>query len=355
MKSFSPHSPFVIPAQAGIQSGSNRSALDAWTPAFAGVTVFVASTLSTNLALVFAQDSYPTRSIRMVIPYPPGGGTDIVGRMVAQKLTETLGHTVVVDNRGGATGNIGTEIVARAAPDGYTLLMGNVAPNAINVSLFAKIPYDPVNDFEPVSLVALTPNILIVHPSLPVKTVKEFVALAKVKPGTLNYSSAGIGSSSHLAPELLAMMTGIQIVHVPYKGGGPGLVDLLSGQMQFMMTTTPAAMPHVKSGRVRALGVTSAHRSQSLPDLPTIAEAGVKGYEVSTWYGVLAPARTAKPIVSRLHGEIVKLLAVPDTNEKLLAQGFEPVGNTPDEFGAYIKSEIAKWAKVIKTARIKAE
>ena len=307
------------------------------------------------IAPALAQDAYPQKSIRMVVAYPPGGGTDIVGRMVAQKLSEAWGQTVVVDNRGGATGNIGTEIVARSPADGYTLLMGNVAPNAINVSLFAKIPYDPVNDFEPVSLVALTPNILLVHPALPVKTVKEFVALAKAKPGTLNYSSAGIGSSSHLAPELLAMMTGINIVHVPYKGGGPGLVDLLSGQMQFMMTTTPAAMPHVKSGKIRALGVTSAKRSQSLPEIPTIAEAGVKGYEVSTWYGVLAPAKTSKAIVTKLHGEIIRLIAVPDTKEKLLSQGFEPVGSTPEEFGAYIKSEIAKWAKVIKTAKIKAE
>jgi tripartite-type tricarboxylate transporter receptor subunit TctC len=291
----------------------------------------------------------------MIVGYPPGGGTDIVARMVAQKLSENFGHTVVVDNRGGATGNIGTEMAAKAAPDGYTILMGNVAPNAINVSLFVKLPYDPVKDFEPVTLVALTPNILIVHPSLPVKTVKEFIALAKAKPGTLNYSSAGIGSSSHLAPELLAILAGIDIVHVPYKGGGPGLVDVLSGQMQFMMTTMPAAMPHVKSGKVRALAVTSAHRSQSLPELPTIDEAGVKGYEVSTWYGVLAPAHTPKPIVMKLHDEIVKILGVAETRDKLLAQGFEPVGSTPDEFGAYIKSEIAKWGKVVKTAGIKAE
>ncbi len=345
---------FVTPAKAGVQQLQVRRCANHWIRAFAGMTVLFVPALSAS-ELALAQDAYPTRSIRMVVAYPPGGGTDIVGRMVAQKLSEVFGHTVVVDNRGGATGNIGTEMVARAAPDGYTLQMGNVAPNAINVSLFAKIPYDPVNDFEPVSLVALTPNILLVHPALPVKNVKEFVALAKAKPGTLNYSSAGIGSSSHLAPELLALMTGINIVHVPYKGGGPGLVDLLSGQMQFMMTTTPAAMPHVKTGKVRALGVTSAKRSQSLPDLPTIAEAGVKGYEVSTWYGVLAPAKTPKAIVTRLHGEIVKLIAVPDTREKLLVQGFEPVGSTPDEFGAYIKSEIAKWAKVIKTAKIKAE
>lgn len=306
-------------------------------------------------ATVLAQDAYPAKSIRIIVAYPPGGGTDIVGRMVAQKLTENLGHTVVVDNRGGATGNIGTEIAARAAPDGYTLLMGNVAPNAINVSLFAKIPYDPVKDFEPVSLVALTPNIVLVHPSLPVRTVKDLIALAKAKPGTLNYSSAGIGSSSHLAPELFAILTGIKMVHVPYKGGGPGLVDLLSGQMQLMMTTMPAAMPHVKSGKVRAIAVTSARRSPSLPELPTVAEAGVKGYEVSTWYGVLAPARTPKGIVTRLHGEIVKILAAAETRDKLLAQGFEPVGSTPDEFGVYIQSEIAKWGKVIKAAGIKAE
>ena len=314
------------------------------------------------VAVVFAggaeaQDSsigsgqaFPAKSIRIIV----GPGPDIIARLFGQKFAETWGHQTIVEQRPGGGGTIALEFVAKSPPDGYTLFLGSIS-NAISAALYPKLNFDIVRDFAPVTLLATTPGVLVVHPALPVKTVKEFVALAKAKPGTLNYSSAGIGSSSHLAPELLAMMTGINIVHVPYKGGGPGLVDLLSGQMQFMMTTTPAAMPHVKSGKVRALGVTSAKRSQSLPELPTIAEAGVKGYEVSTWYGVLAPAKTSKTIVTRLHGEIIKLIAVPDTKEKLLSQGFEPVGSTPDEFGAYIKSEIAKWAKVIKTAKIKAE
>ena len=302
---------------------------------------------------VFAQ-SYPARPIRMIVAYPPGGGTDIVGRMMGQKLGENLGQTVVVDNRGGATGNIGTEIAARATADGYTLLMGNVAPNAINVSLFKKLPFDPVKDFAPVSLVAVTPNILVVQPSSPVKTVKDLIALAKSKPGTLNFPSAGVGSSSHLAGEMLKSMAGIDMVHVPYKGGGPALVALLSGQVQLMFATLPAAMPHVKSGKLRPVAVTTSHRSQALPELPTIAESGVPGYEAATWYGLLAPAGTPKAIVDRLHAEIVKILAT-DTRQRLAAQGFEPAGTTPAEFAGYIKSEIVKWGKVIKDAGIRPE
>ncbi len=317
------------------------------------VRIFVAVALLAHTPLAQSED-YPTKSIRMIVGYPPGGGTDIVGRMVAQKLGEHFGQTVVIDNRGGATGNIGTELAARAAPDGYTLLMGNVAPNAINVSLFATLAFDPVKDFEPVSLVASTPNILVVHLSVPVKTVEDLIALAKANPGALNYPSAGIGSSSHLAGELLAILAGIDIVHVPYKGGGPALVDLLSGQMQIMFATMPAAMPHVKAGKVRPVAVTSAKRSQAMPELPSIGET-VKGYEASTWYGVLAPAHTATPIVARLHEGIVKVLSAQDMQGRLLAQGFEPVGSTPEEFGAYIKSEIVKWGKVIRTAGIKAE
>jgi tripartite-type tricarboxylate transporter receptor subunit TctC len=290
----------------------------------------------------------------MIVAYPPGGGTDIVGRLMAQKMTETMGQTFIVENRGGATGNIGTEAAARATPDGYTILMGNVAPNAINVSLFAKMPYDPVTDFEPVSLVAVTPNILVVHPALPVKTTKHLIALAKARPGTLNYPSAGIGSSSHLAGELLAILAHVDIVHVPYKGGGPALIDLLSGQMQIMFATMPAAMPHVKSGKVRPVAVTTIKRSQAMPELPTIGET-VKDYEASTWYGLLVPARTPKNIVTTLHGQIVKILSAREMKDKLIAQGFEPVGGTPEEFGAYIKSEIAKWGKVIRTAGIKPE
>ncbi len=301
----------------------------------------------------FAQ-SYPTKPIRMIVAYPPGGGTDIVGRMMAQKMSENFAQTVVIDNRGGAAGSIGSEIAAKSAPDGYTILMGNVAPNAINVSLYAKLGYDPVRDFEPVSLVASTPNILVVHPTLAVKTVSDLIALAKAKPGTLNYPSAGLGSSSHLAGELLDSIAGVKMVHIPYKGGGPALTDLLGGQMQLMFATMPAAMPHVRSGKLRAVAVTSAKRSQAMPELPTIGET-LKGYEASTWYGVLAPARTPRPIVTKLHGEIVKILGVAETRDKLLLQGFEPVGGTPAKFGAYIKSEIEKWGKVVKAAGIRAE
>ena len=290
----------------------------------------------------------------MIVAYPPGGGTDIVGRMVAQKLAENVGQTVVIDNRGGAAGNIGSEIAARSAPDGYTVLMGNVAPNAINVSLYAKLAYDPVRDFAPVSLVASTPNILVVQPSLAVKTVGDLVALAKAKPGTLNYPSAGLGSSSHLAGELFDSLAAVKMVHIPYKGGGPALTDLLGGQVQLMFATMPAAMPHVKSGKLRAIAVTSAKRSQAMPELPTIGET-LKGYEASTWYGLLTPAGTPRPVVMALHTEIVKILSVAETKGRLLAQGFEPVGGTPEEFGAYIKSEIAKWARVIKAAGIRAE
>ncbi|MFZ9151943.1 MAG: tripartite tricarboxylate transporter substrate binding protein [Burkholderiales bacterium] len=290
----------------------------------------------------------------MIVAYPPGGGTDQVGRVLADQLTVTLGQNVVVDNRGGATGNIGTELAARAVPDGYTLLMGNVAPNAVNVSLFKKLGFDPVKDFAPVSLVAVTPNILVAHPSMPVKTIKELIAYAKAKPGTLNFPSAGVGSSSHLAGEMLKSLAGISMVHIPFKGGGPALVAVIAGEVQIMFATMPAAMPHVKSGKVKPVAVTTAKRSQAMPELPTIAESGVKGYEASTWYGLLAPARTPPAIVTRLHAHTVKILAGP-TRQRLEAQGFEPEGGTPAEFAAYIKTEIVKWAKVIKDAGIPAE
>ena len=304
--------------------------------------------------VVHAADTYPARPIRMIVAYPPGGGTDQVGRVLADQLTVTLGQNVVVDNRGGATGNIGTELAARAVPDGYTLLMGNVAPNAVNVSLFKKLGFDPVKDFAPVSLVAVTPNILVAHPSMPVKTIKELIAYAKAKPGTLNFPSAGVGSSSHLAGEMLKSLAGISMVHIPFKGGGPALVAVIAGEVQIMFATMPAAMPHVKSGKVKPVAVTTAKRSQAMPELPTIAESGVKGYEASTWYGLLAPARTPPAIVTRLHADTVKILAGP-TRQRLEAQGFEPEGGTPAEFAAYIKTEIVKWAKVIKDAGIPAE
>lgn len=310
--------------------------------------------LCVTAGAVQAVDSYPQRPIRMIVAYPPGGGTDQVGRVMAEQLSQTLGQQVVVDNRGGATGNIGTELAARAVPDGHTLLMGNVAPNAVNVSLFKKLSFDPVKDFAPVSLVAITPNILVAHPSMPVKSIRDLVALAKAKPGALNFPSAGVGSSSHLAGELLKSLAGIDMVHVPFKGGGPALVATISGEVQIMFATLPAAMPHVKSGKVRPVAVTTVKRSQAMPELPTIAESGIKGYEAATWYGLLAPARTPKAVIDRLHGDTVKILAGP-ARQRLEAQGFEPDGGTPAAFAAYIKAEIAKWAKVIRDAGIPAE
>lgn len=303
---------------------------------------------------LLAQD-YPSKAIRMIVAYPPGGGTDTVGRLMAQSLAERLGQNVVVDNRGGATGNIGTELAAKSAPDGYTLLMGNVAPNAINVSLFDKLPFDPVKDFAPITLVAVTPNILVVHPSLPVKTVKDLIALAKSRPGALNYPSAGVGSSSHLAGALLDILAHTSMTHVPFKGGGPAMIATISGEVQLMFATMPAALPHVRTGKVRPVAVTTEKRSLAMPDLPTIAESGVKGYEAATWYGLLAPAATPRAVIDRVHGEAVKILAAPESRKRLTDLGFEPVGNTPAQFAAYIKSEIAKWGKVIRAGGIRAE
>ncbi len=319
-----------------------------------GLKVLKLFALAAFAATAHAQ-GYPAKPLRMIVAYPPGGGTDIVGRMVAQRLGETLGQSVVVENRGGASGNIGTEIAAHAAPDGYTILMGNVAPNAINVSLFKDLPFDPVADFAPVSLVASTPNILVVHPSVPARTVKEVIALARAKPGTLNFASAGVGSSSHLAGELFRILAGAEIVHVPYKGAGPAMVDVLSGQVQLYFATMPAAMPHVKSGKLVPIAVTSASRSQALPELPTVAESGVRGYEASTWYGLLAPARAPDAAVARLHEGVVRILGEHALRERLAEQGFEPVGDSPQEFAAYIKSEIAKWGKVVRDAGIRPE
>jgi len=262
---------------------------------------------------------------------------------------------VVVENRGGAGGNVGTEAAARAAPDGYTILMGNVAPNAINVSLYRNLPFDPVADFAPVSLVAATPNVLVVHPSTAARTVKELIALARARPGTLNFASAGNGSSSHLAGELFRVLAGAEIVHVPYKGAGPAMLDVLSGQVQLYFATLPAALPHVKSGKLAAVAVTSARRSPALADLPTVAESGIPGYEASTWYGVLAPARTPARAIERLHGDIVKILAQPEFRERLEAQGFDLVGSSPEEFRAAIRSEIVKWGKVVRDAGIRPE
>ncbi len=295
-----------------------------------------------------AQD-WPAKPIRFIAPNLPGGPTDILARLVGQKLAESLGQPVVIDNRAGAAGNIGTEAAAKSPPDGYTLVTGNNATFGANVSLYKRLGFDPVRDFTPVVLVATQPNILVVHPSLPVASVKELVALAKARPGQLNYSGSGMGAAAHLAAELFKSMTATSIVHIPYKSAAPALTDLIAGETQLMFATSLSVMPHIKANRVRALGVTTARRSRFLPDLPTIAEAGVPGFEASTWHGVLVPAGTPGAIVDRLSTEINRALQLADVRDRLAAMGAEVAGGTPKEFADHIQREIPKWAKLIKT------
>ena len=301
-----------------------------------------------------AQAQYPSKPVRLVLPFPPGGGTDTLGRVVGAKLAESLGQQVVIENRPGAGANIGAEVVAKSPPDGYTLLMGNIA-HAINVTLYSKLGYDLLKDLAPVSLLASTPNIVVVHPSVPAKSVKELMAVAKARPGQLDFASSGSGSSAHLAGELFSNMAGIKMTHVPYKGGGPAVIALLGGQVSVGFATTPSVIQHVKSGKLRGLAVTGARRSPSAPELPTVSESGLPGFEVVGWYGLLAPSGTSREIVSRLHAESVKLLKLPDVKDRLDATGFEPIGTTPDEFHAYLRSEVEKWAKVVKVAGIRAD
>jgi len=301
-----------------------------------------------------AQTQYPNKTVRMIIPFPPGGGTDTLGRIMALKLGEVLGQQVVVDNRPGGGTNIGAEIAAKAPPDGYTVLMGNVS-HAINVTLYSKLGYDLVKDFAPVSLLASTPNILVVHPSVPAKSVKELIAVAKARPGQLDFASSGSGSSAHLAGEMFSSMAGVKMSHIPYKGGGPAVIALVGGQCSVGFATTPSVITHVKSGRLRGLAVTSAQRSPSTPELPTVSEAGIAGYEAGTWYGFLVPAGTSKDIVARLHAESIKLLKLPDVRERIETAGFETIGNTPEQFGTYIRSEIEKWGKVVKASGARAD
>ena len=303
---------------------------------------------------VFAQ-SYPGKPIRLVITYPPGGNTDLVGRAVAQKLGEALAQQVVVDNRGGAGGILGTLITKQAAPDGYTIMLGTSAGMVINPLLSNQLSYDPVRDFAPVSIVVIVPQLLVTHPQLAAKNVRELVALAKAKPGYLNAGSSGVGTPNHLGTELLKWLAGVNIVHVPYKGGAPAITDLLGGQIQMAFSSIPAVLPHIKTGRLNALGVGSAKRSPALPHIPTIAEAGVPGYEYTTWYGIFAPARTPPPVIVRLNTEIVKALQTPDMNERFVSQGGDPAPSTPDELRRYMADESARWAKTIKAAGIRTE
>jgi tripartite-type tricarboxylate transporter receptor subunit TctC len=298
---------------------------------------------------------YPTKPLRMIIGFAPGGGTDIVGRILAQKLAEALGQPVVPDNRGGAAGQIGTDAVAKSPADGYTVLMGHIAALSILPSLVQKLPYDPVKDFAPISLVAIGPNLLVVHPSLPVKNVKDLVTLAKARPGQLQFASPGAGSVQHLAGELFKLNAKVEMLHVPYKGSGQSLVDLIAGHVHLNFDSVPPVLPHVKSGRLRAIAVTSEKRYALLPELPTVSESGLPGFDMSTWWGLLVPANggSSKHAVTRLHAETVKILRMPDVKEKMAAVGAETVGNSPEEFAAFIRSERTKYAKIVKDANIK--
>jgi tripartite-type tricarboxylate transporter receptor subunit TctC len=316
--------------------------------------IVLAGLLATLASGAWAQ-AYPTKPIRLVVPFPPGGATDILARAVAQKLTDKWGQPVVVDNRPGAGGNIGSELVAKAAPDGYTLEMGTVGTHAINASLYAKMPYDHVKDFAPVILVAGVPNVLEVNPSLPVNTVQELIAYAKANPGKLNFASSGNGTSIHLAGELFKVMAGVQMTHIPYKGSGPALQDLIGGQVQLMFDNLPPSLPQIKAGKLRALAVTSSTRSPALPDTPTIAESGLPGYEASSWFGVLAPAGTPPAIIAKLNAEIAAWLATPEAKEKMVALGANIGGGSPEDFAKHIAAETAKWQKVVKESGAKVD
>ncbi len=317
-----------------------------------GVHVF--AVLFASVVQPAVAQNYPTRVIRLVAPSAPGGTSDIVGRILAQKLSEQMGQQVIVENRAGAGGTIGYDYVAKGAPDGYLLLM---APASIvmNQSMYKKLPYNSLRDFAPISLLAAASNVLCVHPSLPATNVKALIALAKAKPGTLVAGSAGVGTSPHLSAELFKTMAGIDFVIVHYKGSGQGMMSLLSGENALQMPTLPTVMPHLKSARTRPLGVTTAKRAQMLPDVPTIAEAGLPGYEASNWFSLLAPAGTPQPVIDRLSQEVLRALRIPEVKERIIAEGADLIGSTPDELAAFMRSEADKWAKVIKAAGIKPE
>ncbi|MBI2226032.1 MAG: tripartite tricarboxylate transporter substrate binding protein [Betaproteobacteria bacterium] len=296
--------------------------------------------------------AYPTKPIRLIVPYPAGGGSDLLARPLAQSLTETFGQQVIVENRGGAGGNLGMELVAKSPPDGYTLVLGLTAQYAVNPSLYSNLPYDPVKDFAPVALLVRNPYVLSVHPSLPVRSAKELIALAKTRAGQLVYSSAGNGSGAHLCGEMMKTMAGISIVHVPYKGAAPAMTDLISGQVQYSFLAFRSSRPHIMSGRLRALAVSTANRSAALPDLPAVAET-LPGYDLPVWYGVAAPAGTPREIVARLNAEILRTLATPDSRKRMAMDAAEPIGGTPEQFGDYIRSEIVKYAKIVKESGAK--
>ena len=295
---------------------------------------------------------YPSKPVHLIVPFPPGGVTDLVGRIIAQRLSEGLGQQVIVENRGGGAGSIGAQMAARAAPDGYTLFMGT-ATHAINATLMPNVGYELTRDFAPITLVASVPLLLAAHPSVPANDVKSLVAFAKGKPGQLNFASGSTGSASHLAGEMLKMAAGLDMTHVPYKGGGPALQDLIAGHVSIMFENMPSILPHVQGGKLRGLAVTGAKRSPAMPELPTMIESGFPGFEAGSWYGLYAPAGTPPQVLQKLHAEMMKALRTPEMQKQLSAQGADPVGNSPQEFAAFMRDEIAKWAKVIRDSGAK--
>lgn len=317
-------------------------------------SIFAIMLIAFTSVTAHAQADYPTRPIRLISPFAPGGGNDIISRTLGAAISKGLGQSIVVDNRPGANTIVAMEILARATPDGYTLLTSS-SSQATNATLYAKLPYDSIKDFAPVSMVGVSPLVVAVNPALPIKSVADLIAAAKAKPGSILYPSAGTGNSTHLGGELFAVMAGITLTHVPYKGLGPGLVDLMAGRLQVIFSTAPAAIPHIKTGRLRGLAVTTAARSGLVPQLPTVAESGIAGYEAGSWYGIIAPAGTPRAVIARLNKEITSVLATPDFKEQIMAVGADPMPTTPEAFAAHIKADIAKWAKVIKLSGAKAE
>ena len=314
-------------------------------------SLVVACAVAALIAGAAHAQSYPARPIRIIVPFPPGAGTDIVARAMAYSLHEAWKQSIVVDNRPGAGGTIAGELVSKATPDGYTLMLGNVSTLAIARALYPKLPYDPLRDFAPVTLITTSENVLVVHPTVPVTSVKELITYAKANPRKLNYGSSGSGTTSHLGGEMFEWMAGVQMTHVPYKGSAPMLTDLLGGQLQLAFSSVPTALPHIKSGRLRPLAVTLRSRSTTLPELPTVQEAaGLKGFEISLWQGLVAPGGTPPAIVARLQQEIAASLRTPDLKAKLTAQALNPVGSSPEEFARYIREEVEKWTRVVKAS-----
>ncbi|MDB5752446.1 MAG: hypothetical protein JWP65_2867 [Ramlibacter sp.] len=314
------------------------------------VGVIAAATLAAAPLAATAQAAYPSKPINLIVPFSAGGTTDILARIVGEAIKKELGQPVIVDNRAGAGGNIGGALAAKAAPDGYTLFMGTVGTHAINASLYKKMPFDHVKDFAPLTRVAMVPNLLVAHPSRPYKNVRELIAYARANPGKVNFGSSGNGSSIHLSGELFNTLAKVDMIHVPYKGSAPAVTDLVGGQIDLMFDNMPSAIQHVRSGRLKALAVTTAKRSPELPDVPTIAEAGVPGYEATSWFGMFAPAATPAPIVARLNAALVKALADPEVKKKFAEQGAEALGETPAQFASFIRAETAKWSQVVKAS-----